>query len=273
MPSLKTLLTLIPVPVKLLAPLYECFSGPFLFLFDHRSFAFGGRVGWECRRCYYLPNSHLPQPYWAWFLWHCWKALPHIICSAEASGSGTVGLSSSSGGLFFVGPFFCSRVGSRFWVVLVSRNVCHGSSRGKWEVALCWGHGARAVPTQAGVAFPAPLLLIHRGSSTLLLGKSLFWPSWKELASEEGNVPGNGRQMFRFQRGRVEFRRKSLTYAYYLMYIRKKSVTWLTVGKREKRNGNILGERSFPLLAPEEQRQLVFVVSFLVFKAWAFLGY
>lgn len=57
----------------------------------------------------------------------------------------------------------------------MSRNVCHGSSRGKWEVALCWGHRARAVPTQARVAFPAPLLLIHRGSPALLLGKKSFF--------------------------------------------------------------------------------------------------
>lgn len=46
-----------------------------------------------------------------------------------------------------------------------------------------------------------------------------------DLAAEEGNVPGNERQMFKFQREREELRRKSLTYVYYLMYIRKKNVT------------------------------------------------
>lgn len=63
----------------------------------------------------------------------------------------------------------------------------------------------------------------HPQREPLALGKKrLFWPFWMELAAEEGNVPRNGRQMFKFQRGRVDFRRKSLAYVYYLMYLREK---------------------------------------------------
>lgn len=71
----------------------------------------------------------------------------------------------------------------------------------------------------------------------------------------------------------MEFRRKSLTYVYYFMYIRKKILPDSQLAEGRKEMGILLGEGSFSELVPKEQRQLVCVGSLLVPKAWAFLGH
>ena len=88
-------------------------------------------------------------------------------------------------------------------------------------------------------------------------------------------MPENGRQMFRFQRGRVEFRRKSLTCVYYLVYIGKKKLPDSQLAEGRTEMEILLGEGLFSVLALEKQRQLACLSSFpvpKVPKARAFLG-
>lgn len=96
---------------------------------------------------------------------------------------------------------------------------------------------------------------------------------WKELADEEGNVPGNGRQMFKFQRGRVEFERKPLTYVYDFMYRRKKCYLTHSWRRGERKWGNCEGQGHSSVLAAEKRRQLACVGSLTVPEAHVLLGH
>lgn len=155
----------------------------------------------------------------------------------------------------FVRVNLWGHVGSRTSVGLVSGNV--------WG----WGAGGGAAPSQARPAFPPSAASPQRE------------PPWeeglpsKELADEEGNVPGNGRQMFKFQRGRVEFERKPLTYVYDFMYRRKKCYLTHSWPRGERKWGNCEGQGHSSVLAAEKRRQLACVGSLTVPEAHVLLGH
>ena len=161
----------------------------------------------------YLPSSHLLQPSWTPFPWHYWNAPLPIICPTKASRSSAGAPEAFAGVVPFV------RLGSRPLVGPVSRNDGHGTGRGRWEVAFWLGTRSWSC-SSPGQGRPSSASAAQPQRVPLALGKKrLFWASLKELAAEEGNGPGSGRQMCKLQRGRVESRRKSLIYGYDLVCV------------------------------------------------------
>lgn len=67
-------------------------------------------------------------------------------------------------------------------------------------------------------------------------------------------MPGNGRRMFRFQKGRVEFRRKPLTFVYDFVCRRKKCYLTHSWWRGERKRGNREGQGLSLVLAPEKTK-------------------
>lgn len=141
---------------------------------------------------------------------------------------------------------------------------------GRWPSG--WGPGAGTAPPQAGAAFPAPLLFIHRGSPSLLGRRSSL--AFLEVAGcYRGERARKWKTNVQIPKGKGGVQ-KEITDLCILFHVYNKKIlpdSQLAEGRKEM--GILLEEGSFSELVPEEQRQLVCVGSLLAPKAWAFLGH